>query len=63
MFKYLYEKDYKNNNIYGGDIDRKLFNTAEELLKYMEKQGERIFNAGFHNAEIRLYRIEVEKDG
>ena len=61
MSKYLYEKDYKDNNIYG-HIERKLFNSVEELLKYMTKQGECIFNAGGHSAEVRLYRIEVEKD-
>ena len=61
MYKYLYEKDYKNNNIYG-NIERKLFNSVEELLKYMEKQDECIFNAGCHSAEVRLNRIEVEKD-
>ena len=61
MVKYLYEKDYKNNDIYG-NIEIKLFNSVEELLKYMEKQGECIFNAGYHSAEVRLNRIEVEKD-
>lgn len=59
MYKYLYEKYYKDDI---GNIDRKLFNTREELLRYMVKEGECLFNAGFHSAEIRLNRIEVEKD-
>ena len=57
MCKYLYEKDYKN-----GNTERKLFNSTEELLKYIQKEGECIFNAGFHSAEIRLYRIGVENE-
>lgn len=59
MYKYLYEKDYKSTVV---DIDRRIFNSTEELLEYMQKQGDCLFNAGFKNAEIRLYRIEVDKD-
>lgn len=58
MSKYLYEKDYKDR----GNIDRRLFNSVEELLDYMQKEKETIFNAGFHSAEIRLNRIEVENE-
>lgn len=58
MSKYLYEKDYKNNS----HITRKLFNTSKELFEYLLKEGEYNFNAGFHSAEIRLNRIEVENE-
>ena len=56
MFKYLYEKDYKN-----GMVDRRLYNSVDELLNYMNKDKECLFNAGFHDAEIRLYRLHIEK--
>ena len=55
-YKYLYEKDYKDNTY----ITRKLFNTSEELFNYLLKEGEINFNAGCHSAEIRLNRIKVE---
>lgn len=55
-YKYLYEKDYKDNS----NIIRKLFNTSEELFNYLIKEEETNFNAGFHSAEIRLNRIEME---
>lgn len=51
--KYLYEKIYDN------DIKmRMLFNTSEELFKFLLETGENNFNAGFSNAEIRLNRVE-----
>lgn len=53
---YLLEKDYKDRN----SIERKLFNSKEELFAYIEKNIETIFNAGWHSAEVRLNRIEVE---
>ena len=56
MYKYLYEKDYKDGN--SRSIDRKIFNSSEELFEYLIKTGETNFNAGFHSAEIRLNRIE-----
>lgn len=55
-YKYLYEKDCKDKS----NITRKLFNTSDELFCYLLKTGEINFNAGFHSAEIRLNRIEVE---
>lgn len=56
MYKYLYEKDYKEN----GMIDRRLYNSVGELFDYMYKNKETIFNAGFKDAEIRLYRLKLE---
>lgn len=56
MGKYLYEKDYKYSNF--TNIDRKIFNSSQELFEYLVKTGETNFNAGFHSAEIRLNRIE-----
>lgn len=56
MSKYLYEKDYKDGP--NRSIDRKIFNSSQELFEYLMKTGETNFNAGFHSAEIRLNRIE-----
>lgn len=56
MFKYLYEKDYKS-----GMVDRRLYNSVDELLDYMNKDKECLFNAGFKDAEIRLYRLKLEE--
>ena len=61
MSKYLYEKDYKNGN--STSIDRKIFNSSQELFEYLIKTGETNFNAGCHSAEIRLNRIKEIKEG
>ena len=52
-YKYLYEKKYNKDN-----IERKLFETSNDLFLYLAKQGERVFSNGFSSAEISLYRIE-----
>ena len=57
MYKYLLEKDYKDNK-----IDRRLFNSVDELLNFMVSNKKTLFNAGFHDAEIRLYRLYLEGD-
>lgn len=59
MYKYLLEKDYKENDI--NAIDRKLFNSPEKLFEYLIKNKDTIFNSGFHSAEVRLNRIEVQE--
>lgn len=51
--KYLYEKIY-----YKEVQERFLFNTSEELFKFLLETGEKNFNAGFSDAEIRLNRVE-----
>ena len=56
MYKYLYEKDYKE-----GNITRKLFKSEDDLLNYMLENKDTLFNAGFKNAEIRLFRIAEEE--
>lgn len=55
-YKYLYEKIYNQK----GSIkaDRIFFDTCDDLFLYLQQQGEKIFNNGFSNAEISLYRIE-----
>lgn len=58
MYKYLFEKDYKD-----GLIDRKLFNSVGDLLEFMLSNNDTyLFNAGFKSAEIRLYRLKLEGD-
>lgn len=57
MFKYLYEKDYKNGNY----PKRILFNSANELFGYLLQEDEKVFNNGFDNAEIKLSRITVKE--
>lgn len=57
MFKYLYEKDYKN----GSCPKRILFNSANELFMYLLQEDEKVFNNGFDNAEIKLSRIAVKE--
>ena len=49
MYKYLYEKDWKD-----GNITRKLFKNEDDLLNYMLENG-------FANAEIRLFRVEEKE--
>lgn len=56
MYKYLYEKDYKAEG--KPHIERKLFNSSKDLFNYLQQKGETIFNAGFKDAEISLYRVE-----
>lgn len=53
MYKYLYEKDWKDEN-----ITRKLFKNEDDLLNYMLENKTTLFNAGSANAEIRLFRVE-----
>lgn len=53
MYKYLYEKDWKDEN-----ITRKLFKNEDDLLNYMLENKTTLFNAGLENAEIRLFRVE-----
>ena len=53
MYKYLYEKDWKD-----GNITRKLFKNEDDLLNYMLENKTTLFNAGIANAEIRLFRVE-----
>lgn len=57
MYKYLFEKDYKDNL-----IDRKLFDNEYDLLDFMVSNKDTLFNAGFKSAEIRLYRLYLEGD-
>lgn len=57
MFKYLYEKDYKDGNY----PKRILFNSANELFMYLLQEDEKVFNNGFDNAEIKLSRITVKE--
>ena len=56
---YVYEKHYDKNS---DNIDRKIFCTKDDLLKYLTKNIDTIFNAGFHSAEIKLNRVEVWTD-
>lgn len=56
MYKYLYEKDYKD-----GNITRKIFKNEDDLLNYMLENKDTLFNAGFKSAEIRLFRIEEKE--
>ena len=56
---YVYEKHYDKNS---DNIDRKIFCTKDDLLKYLTKNIDAIFNAGFHSAEIKLNRVEVWTD-
>lgn len=57
MYKYLFEKDYKDRQ-----IDRKLFNSVDKLLHFMLSNKDTLFNAGFNAADIRLYRLKLEGD-
>lgn len=57
MFKYLYEKDYKNGNY----PERILFDSAGELFIYLLQEDEKVFNAGFTSAEIKLSRIKMNE--
>lgn len=52
-YEYLYIKKYDKEK-----YDRKIFKTCDDLFLYLSQQGEKIFNNGFSNAEISLYRIE-----
>ena len=56
MYKYLYEKDLKD-----GNITRKLFKNEDDLLNYMLENKTTLFNAGYENAEIRLFRVEEKE--
>ena len=52
---YFYEKKYDNEN-----VERKAFKTTHELINYMQDNQKILFNAGFRNAEIKMYRVRVE---
>ena len=52
---YFYEKKYDNEN-----VERKAFKTTQELINYMQDNQKTLFNAGFRNAEIKMYRVRVE---
>ena len=54
--KYLYEKDYKSEG--KPQIERIIFKSSKDLFDYLQQKGETIFNAGFRNADISLYRVE-----
>ena len=54
--KYLYEKDYKSEG--KPQIERIIFKSSKDLFDYLQQKGETIFNAGFKDAEISLYRVE-----
>lgn len=49
-------KNYKNK------IDRKIFGNTGELMEYIFRNIDTLFNAGFDSAEIRLYRLHHEGD-
>lgn len=53
--KYLYEKKYTSGT------KRLIFNSSKELFEYLQEQGERIFNDGFSDASIGLYRVKEYK--
>lgn len=54
--KYLYEKKYTCGT------KRLIFNSSKELFEYLQEQGERIFNDGFSDAIIGLYRVKEYKE-
>ncbi|MBQ8044088.1 MAG: hypothetical protein IJ272_08095 [Clostridia bacterium] len=57
MYKYLYEKHYKDDLT----ITRLLFNTSQELFEFLLLEEEKVFNAGGYSAEIRLHRIDLKE--
>lgn len=61
MTKYLLIKDYMTDGVSNRDVERKLFSTKDALLKYMQDNVNSLFNAGFHSAEIHLYRVEEQE--